>query len=96
VVCAVISMMGDQNMNLDKTMWMVTLIVGGLAALIMIITFFDAAANIFTYGFYLALLASLGIVAAAYLFRTPGQNIKDGFDSLKKDIEDKTKSNKPS
>ncbi|MEO6668560.1 MAG: hypothetical protein ABIN36_03720 [Ferruginibacter sp.] len=95
LACAIVSVMGDQKINLDKTMWMVTLIVGGLAALIMIITFFDAASSVFTYGFYLALLASLGIVLAAYFFRTPGQNIKDGFDSLKKDIGDKTRSNKP-
>lgn len=96
VVAVIVSIMGDQKINLDKTMWMVTLIVGGLAALIMIISFFGTTANIFAYGFYLALLASLGIVAAAYLFRVPGQNIKDGFDSLKKDVEDKTKSNRPS
>ncbi|MEO8771318.1 MAG: hypothetical protein ABI402_14580 [Ferruginibacter sp.] len=91
VACGVISIMGNQKLNLDKTMWMITLIIGGIASLIMIYAFLDGAAKIFTYGFYLALLSCVGIVVAAYLFRTPGQNIKDGFDSLKKDIQDKTK-----
>src|ERR1700712_5016715 len=85
IVAGLIAYIGDQTLNLDKTMWMVTLLVGGIAALIMIITFFDGAKNIFSYGFYLALLSSIGVVVAAYLFRTPGQDIKSGYDSLKKD-----------
>ena len=91
IACGLISIMGNQTLNLDRTMWMMTLLIGSIASLIMIYTFFDGAAKIFTYGFYLALFSCLGIVIAGYLFRPPGQNIKDGFDSLKKDIDDKTK-----
>ena len=97
VACGVISFLGNQSINLDRTMWMVTLIVGGLAALIMIINFLRAsdARDFLSYGFYLALLSSIGLVVAAYLFRTPGESIKSGFDSLKKDIEEKTKQDTP-
>lgn len=97
VACGVISFLGNQTINLDRTMWMVTLIVGGLAALIMIINFLRAsdARDFLSYGFYLALLSSIGLVVAAYLFRTPGESIKSGFDSLKKDIEEKTKQDTP-
>ena len=97
VACGVISFLGNQTTNLDRTMWMVTLIVGGLAALIMVINFLRASdgMNFLSYGFYLALLSSIGLVVAAYLFRTPGESIKSGFDSLKKDIEEKTKQDTP-
>ncbi len=93
VACGVISFLGNQSANLERTMWMVTLITGGLAAVIMIINFLRASdvMNFLSYGFYLALLSSIGIVVAAYMFRTPGESIKSGFDSLKKDIEEKTK-----
>lgn len=91
---AIISYIGNQSQNLDKTMWMLTLILGGIASLIMIFTFFDGNAiiNVFSYGFYIAFLAVIGVVLSAWIFKTPGDNIKDGIDSLKKDIEDKTKS----
>ena len=97
VACGVISFLGNQTTNLDRTMWMVTLIVGGLAALIMVINFLRASdgMNFLSYGFYMALLSSIGLVVAAYLFRTPGESIKSGFDSLKKDIEEKTKQDTP-
>lgn len=97
VACGVISFLGNQTTNLDRTMWMVTLIVGGLAALIMIINFLRASEGMdfLSYGFYLALLSSVGLVVAAYLFRTPGESIKSGLDSLKKDIEEKTKQDPP-
>jgi len=88
-----ITLMGDQTKNLDKTMWMAALIAGGLATLIMVIFFLRAldAISFFSVGFYLAIIASLGVLYAAYAFRAAGFNIKDGFDSLKSDIEKKTK-----
>ena len=67
------------------------------AAIIMVINFLRASdgMNFLSYGFYLALLSSIGLVVVAYLFRTPGESIKSGFDSLKKDIEEKTKQDTP-
>jgi hypothetical protein len=48
-------------------------------------------------GFYVAVLAALGVLGAAYIYRSPSDSIKSGFDSLKNDIEEKTKNtNNPS
>lgn len=77
-------------------MWIVVLLLGTVASLIMIFTFIDTAnsiINVFSYGFYIALVAAIGVVLSAYIFKTPGETIKGGFDSFKKNIENKTKSN---
>ena len=97
LVAGGITLMGDQTKTLDKTMWMAALIAGGVAALIMVIFFLKAmdAISFLSFGFYLALLASIGVLYSAYVYRPSGYNIKDGFDSLKSDIEKKTKSDTP-
>lgn len=88
---------GDQTKTLDKTFWFIALACGAIASLINVINFFRAidALGFFGIGFYLAILASLATLGAAYMFRSPTDSIKGGFDSLKKDIEEKTKSNTP-
>jgi hypothetical protein len=93
VVAGILAFMGDQTKNLDRSFWMGVLIAGGIAALIMIIEFLRVldALSYLSFGFYLALLASLAVVAAAYMFRSPADTIKGGFDSFKKDVEDKMK-----
>jgi uncharacterized membrane protein len=95
--CGAITLVGDQTRPLDKTMWMVSLIASGLAALIMVINFLRAldAISFFSVGFYLAIVASLAVLFATYQYRGAGLNIKDGFDSLKDDIEKKTKNDNP-
>jgi len=97
LACAGITLVGDQTKPLDKTFWMIALIASGLAALIMIINFLRAldAISFFSIGFYLAIAASLGVLFATYQYRAAGFNVKDGFDSLKDDIEKKTKSDNP-
>jgi len=96
--CGILSLLGDQKSNLNSTYWMLTLIFSALIALIMIIKFLDipsGAYGIIGYGFYVALLSSVAIALACYMFRAPGQTIKSGFDSLKNDIDSKTKSGTP-
>jgi peptidoglycan/LPS O-acetylase OafA/YrhL len=92
-----VTLLGDQTKTLDKTMWMVALVAGGIAALITILFFLKAsdAISYISFGFYLALIASLGVLYSAYAFRAAGYNIKDGFNSLKEDIEKKTKTDTP-
>ena len=89
-VAGVLAFMGDQTKNIEKSLWMGTLIAGGISALLMVYYFIRMLSNgglsVLGFGFWLALLASIGVVLAAYMFRTPGDNFKDGFDSLKKDI----------
>lgn len=93
----VIAFLGDQTKTLDKTMWMAALIAGGLASVIMVINFLRAldAISFFSIGFYLAIVAALGVLYSAWAFRAAGYNIKEGFDSLKGDIEKKTSNNNP-
>jgi hypothetical protein len=102
VAAGVIAYIGNQTVNLEKTMWTVTLLAGALA-LLFIIWFYSQATNsimgssVVGYGLYLAALAAIGILASAYVFRSPTDNIKDGFDSLKNDFQKRTGSaNKPS
>lgn len=91
----VIALMGDQTKSLDKTNWMIALLAAALAAIIMVINFFNALGGeleFMSFGFYLTLLGTLATLAATFMFRAPGDNIKDGFDSLKKDIGSKMNS----
>ena len=85
--------LGDQTTSLNQTNWMITLVAGGVAALIMVINFFDAGTSgLLGIGFYGALLASLAIVAFAFMFRSAGVSLQSGFDSLKGDLERKMNS----
>jgi peptidoglycan/LPS O-acetylase OafA/YrhL len=92
-----VAFLGDQTKNLEKTFWFVALACGALATLIMIYNLIDvgSAISYLSFGFYLVILASVGVLLSAYMYRNPTDSIKGGFDSLKKDIEDKTKSSTP-
>jgi peptidoglycan/LPS O-acetylase OafA/YrhL len=89
LAAVVLALMGDQTKNLDKTNWMIILIASALAAIIMVINLFDAQLEFMSFGFYMTLLGTLGTLAAVFIFRSPDDNIKDGFDSLKKDFGNK-------
>ena len=89
-VCGIIAYLGDQTKNLDKTMWMVTLIAGAIAFLFIIWFYFQASdsfmgASFIGFGLYISGLASLGILISAYLLRSPANR-----DRLLKAIENVT------
>ncbi|MDP4283281.1 MAG: hypothetical protein Q8891_02580 [Bacteroidota bacterium] len=94
VTSGVIAYSGDQTKNLEKTMWTVALL-SGAVALLFIIWFYSQAngsimgVSMIGFGMYIAALASIGILVSTYIFKSPTDNIKDGFDSLKKDVENK-------
>ncbi len=92
-VCGVLGFLGDQTKNLSKSSWMLCLILSAIGALILVINFLRVleVLKAFSIGFYLATIASVALVAVIYIFRSPDDSIKSGFDSLKKDIGDKTK-----
>jgi hypothetical protein len=94
--CGILAFLGDQAKPLDKTMWMITMLLSVIAAAIMVIWFFRMtdAMSFLSFGFYLALICSLALVFVAYNYRNAGYNLKDGFDDLKKQVGDKT-SNTP-
>lgn len=94
VVSGLIAGLGDQTKNLDKTMWSATLLAGAIALLFTIWFYFQATSSIMGssligFGVYLAAIASVGILASAYIFKSPGDNLKDGFNNMKRDIESK-------
>ena len=96
VVAGLLAYMGDQTKNIEKSYWTGTLIAGGIAALVMIYFLIRILSNgglsLLGFGFWLSFLGSIGVLLAAYMYRTPGDNFKDGFDSLKKDIGSKMNS----
>ncbi len=92
----IVAYLGDQSKNLEKTMWMITLIFAALATLIVVGKIINASRSIYgaylSFGIYLAALAAIGILASAFLFRSPTDNIRDSFESLKNDLGNKMKS----
>lgn len=94
VIVGLIALYGNQKQNIDKSLWMLTLILGIIPLLIVVI-YYGKSSNSFMgsefigVGAYLCAIASIGIVASAFLFKSPSDNLKTGFDSLKKSVEDR-------
>jgi hypothetical protein len=95
IVSGAIAYLGDQTKNLDKTMWGIVLATGALA-LLCIIGFYSgkSSASIMGssqagFGLYIAVIAAIGVLVSAYLFRSPTDNIKDSFTSMKQNIQNK-------
>jgi hypothetical protein len=83
-----ISLIGDQSNKLDKTMWLAALGVGAIAVIFTLISFgsFADSSGLTGNGFgiWLALIASIGIVASAWFYKNPQDNIMSSLESLKK------------
>ncbi len=41
------------------------------------------------FGLYISAIAGIGVLGSAYLLRSPTDNIRDSFNNIKKDIENK-------
>ncbi len=100
VVAAILAYMGDQTKNLAKTNWFITLVCGAVAVLLIILFYSDSSGATFGmasigFGFYLAALSAIGVLVSAYMFKSANDSIKSGFDNLKNDISEKTKSDNP-
>ena len=94
IVIGAIAYLGDQTKNLDKTMWGVVLVAGALALLSAVWFYFKVTDSIMGsslvgFGLYISAIAAIGVLASAYVFRSPTDSIKDSFSSMKKNIEDK-------
>jgi ABC-type Mn2+/Zn2+ transport system permease subunit len=93
-VCVAFSYLGDQNKNLDKNSWLIVLAAGAIALLGTIIFYFNASDSILGnslvgYGLYISGIAAIGVLASAYIYHSPTDNIKDGLNSIKQNIESK-------
>lgn len=94
LVSAAIAYLGDQSKNLDKNMWGITLAAGAIAIISTIGFYFKASDSIMGnslvgFGLYIGGLAAIGVLASAYIFRSPTDNLKDTFNTMKKNIESK-------
>jgi len=94
----VAAFLGDQTKPMTQTYWFVALACGALAVLGVLIYFLNISSAVggygasYGFGIFIAAAAAIGVLACAYMFRNPGDSIKGGFDSLKNDIGEKTKS----
>lgn len=84
---AVICFVGNQTQPLDQAMWLVALVSGGVGVLRAILFMSDMPGGSsfgvgVGIGAWVTLLGSAGVIASALLLKSPGDNIKDGFDSL--------------
>jgi hypothetical protein len=87
---------GKQQQALERTMWMISLLVTAISLLILITYFFSAKNELsggmglvesnFSIGIWITLAALIAIIVAAWMYRSPGDDLKSGFDSLKKHL----------
>lgn len=94
VTTGLIAWLGDQTKNLDNAMWTVTLLAGAVALLLTIWFYSQATSSIMGssivgFGVYISALASIGILVSAYLFKLPTDNLKEGFNSVKRVVQNR-------
>src|SRR5262249_49177451 len=87
----IVSFVGDQTKPLDKSMWLVALGAGAVALLFTLIRLLDFTGNgagfsFVGFGMWIAIVAGIATLAVAWMNRSPGDSLKEGFDSLKKNI----------
>ena len=92
LVAGAMAFIGDQTKNLPPTNWMIALIASGIAAIIMVINFFDAtnALGALSFGFYGAVAAAVALLVFTFMYRSATDSLQSGFDNLKKSFESKT------
>jgi len=101
VVTGIIAYLGDQDSNVDTSRWVLILAFGTLAFLLILWYYSQASDSIMGaaaigVGLYLAALATIGILVSAYVFRSPDDNLKDGFGNLKSNFTKKSDRNSTS
>ena len=94
----IVAILGDQTKSFDKAMWLVELVAGAAAVLFTILFMTDLAGTGsfgagYGIGLWIGLLASAGVLVSAWLLKSPEDNLKDGFDSLKTKVTAATNAN---
>lgn len=92
VAAGVVSVMGDQTSKLDKKMWIIALGAGAVALVFTLISFgtFSGGGGWglveagYGFGIWIALIASIGILAFAWMHKNPEDNIADNLKSFSK------------
>lgn len=94
LVAGAVAYMGDQQRNMDRNSWTVSLAAGALALLLIAWFYFQTGdsilgSDLIGFGMYLAAIAAAGVLVCTFMFRTPGDTIRDGFGGLKNAIENR-------
>ncbi len=92
----VVAFLGDQTKPMAQTFWFVALACGALSVLGVLMYFIQISGATsygggYGFGIFVAAAAAIAVLACTYMFRSPGDSIKGGFDSMKHDIEEKAK-----
>jgi hypothetical protein len=97
----IVGLMGNKATALDKAMWLVTLATGAIALFFTVLYIndfsgFGGFGPGMGIGVWIALIASLGILAASWFLKSPGDSIQSGFNSLKNKVSSNINTNTPS
>lgn len=88
------ALVGKQDENMDKRMWMVALGSGAISLLITLYAILDInTASVggfvsvsYGIGIFLSLAAAAAVVASAWMFKKPEDTLQGGFDALKSEL----------
>lgn len=88
LVAGALAYSGDQTKHINRVNWMLVVIAGGIATLIMLISFFKSTdlLKYVQFGFYGAFSASIAVLLFAYNNRAANDSLANGFDALKEAI----------
>lgn len=93
IVAGVISVLGTQTSSLDRSSWLAVLASGAVALICVVVNISTTAGSSMGFvelsvgfGCWISLAAAVGIAGSAWLFRSPGDNFKEGLDQLKKNF----------
>jgi hypothetical protein len=88
IAAGIVAIMGDQTKPLDQAMWLVELAAGAVALIFAFLSMSNLSGGEsfgagFGIGSWLAILSALGVVGSAWLLKSPGDSLQEGFESLK-------------
>ncbi|HEY8780193.1 MAG TPA: SHOCT domain-containing protein [Mucilaginibacter sp.] len=94
----VVAITSDQTKPLDKAMWFVELIAGAIALIFTLIfmTSLSGGESLvggYGIGIWISMLASIGVLASAWLLKSPEDNLQDSFEILKTKVTNAAGSN---
>jgi hypothetical protein len=91
----VLAFLGDQKNYLSKNSWLIVLGAAGLASVLCLIKLiskpsgFAMVGGSIGIGLILSIVGSVGVVASAFLFKNPKDDLKQSLSDMKKQVENK-------
>lgn len=92
IAAGVLAFMGDQKLPLPKSAWLGVLGAGALCALFWLINLLripSGGMKFIAIGFWICIIAAIGVIGAAYMFRGAGQDLKQSLNEMKKNVSNK-------